>query len=542
MTLLLVLSPILILAVGAVVVMLVDAFQDEEGALAMPTALLHFSAAAMALALWQRGIPADANVLVHGWLAIDKVTLFLQATVCLGGGLATLLAGGYLAEHRIDRGEYYPLLAFSTAGACLLVAANDTLMFFVALETMSLGVYAMTGFRRSSARSAEAALKYFLLGSFAAALFLMGAALLYAITGHTDFPGIAQILHPATPVAVDANDANALLQATLRTRVGILGMLLMVVAMAFKIGAVPFHMWTPDAYEGAPTSTMAYMSVVVKTAAFGAMLRVLLTLFGDAGSSAGGGGWPSLLAWIAVLTMTVGNLAALAQTSVKRMLAYSSIAHAGYLLLGIVAAPHATAGPGAQASVLFYLLGYTVSNIGVLGALILAGRRGAEAVSYDDLAGYARRHPAAGFAMAFFLLSLTGVPPTVGFFGKFYIIRSTLDAGYTGLAVIALINSAVSAYYYLGVMVKMYMREPALGAERAAPMKSFYVVSTLIVAAALVLAMGAMPERWLSLAGQATGVAPPTPAAADASDDGAAANPGGPAAAPAPAPAPAPAH
>jgi NADH-quinone oxidoreductase subunit N len=526
-TLLLLLSPILILAVGAIVVMLVDAFQHQEGALAMPTALLHFSAAAMALALWQRGIPADAGTILHGWLAVDKMALFLQATVCLGGGFATLLAGGYLAEHRIDRGEYYPLLAFSTAGACLLVSANDMLMLFVALETMSLGVYAMTGFRRASARSAEAALKYFLLGSFAAAMLLMGAALLYAVTGHTDFPGIANVLHPATPVALDASDANGLLQATLRTRVGILSMVLVLVAMAFKVGAVPFHMWTPDAYEGAPTSTMAYMSVVVKTAAFGALLRVLLAVYGDAGSSAGGGGWPNMLATLAVLTMTVGNLAALTQTSVKRMLAYSSIAHAGYLLLGVVVAPHATVGAGAQASVLFYLLGYTVSNIGAIGALILAGRRGAEAVSYDDLAGYARRHPAAGFALAFFLLSLTGVPPTVGFFGKFYIIRATLDAGYTSLAIIALLNSAVSAYYYLGVMVKMYMRDPAPGAVAAAPMKSFYVVSTLLAAAALVVAMGTMPERWLTLAGQATGLTAPTNAAADVSGDGTAANPGG---------------
>jgi NADH-quinone oxidoreductase subunit N len=231
---------------------------------------------------------------------------------------------------------------------------------------------------------------------------------------------------------------------------------------------------------------------------------------------------------IAVLTMTVGNLAALTQTSVKRMLAYSSIAHAGYLLLGVVVAPHATGtGAAAQASVLFYLLGYTVSNIGAIGALILAGRRGAEAVSYDDLAGYARRHPAAGFALAFFLLSLTGVPPTVGFFGKFYIIRATLDAGYTSLAIIALLNSAVSAYYYLGVMVKMYMRDPAPGAVAAAPMKSFYVVSTLLAAAALVVAMGTMPERWLTLAGQATGLTAPTNAAADVSGDGTAANPGG---------------
>ncbi len=195
MNLLLLLSPILVLALGALVIMMIDAFQEEEGGLAMPTALLHFVAAALALALWKRGIPVDQADL-HGWLSVDKAALFLEATIALGGGLASLLAGGYLAEHRIDRGEYYALITFSSAGAMLLSSANDMLMLFLGLETMSLGVYAMTGFRRGNARSAEAALKYFLLGSFAAALLLMGAALLYVVTGHTDFPGIAQIRNP----------------------------------------------------------------------------------------------------------------------------------------------------------------------------------------------------------------------------------------------------------------------------------------------------------------------------------------------------------
>jgi NADH-quinone oxidoreductase subunit N len=269
------------------------------------------------------------------------------------------------------------------------------------------------------------------------------------------------------------------------------------------------------------------MSVVVKTAAFGLFLRMMLALWGDPASASGTAGWPAILAWLAVLTMTVGNLAALTQTNVKRMLAYSSIAHAGYILLGMVAAPRAGTGPAAQAAVLFYLLAYTVSNVGAFAALMLAGRRGAEAVSYDDLAGYARRHPAAGFALTFFLISLIGVPSTAGFFGKFYIIRATLDAGYTGLAIIAVVNSAISAYYYLGVMVKMYMRDPAPGAAKAAPMKSFYLVATILAAGFMVLQLGLLPQRWLALATEASTptAAAPAPTAAEAA---------APAAAPAP--------
>ncbi len=504
MNLVLLLSPILIPTVGALVLMMLDAFQKEDGGLAMPTALLHFTAAAMALALWQRGVPSDTSAL-HGFLAIDKTSLFLDATIALGGGIASLLAGGYLAEHKLDRGEYYPLIAFSTAGAMLLVSASDMLMLFLGLETMSLGVYAMTGFRRGSPRSAEASLKYFLLGSFAAALMLFGSALLYAVTGHTDYAGIAEVLHAAPANA--AADAAAAIQVVTRSRISILAMLLIVIAMAFKVGAVPFHMWTPDAYEGAPTSTMAYMSSVVKAAAFGAFARVMLAVYGDAASAGSAAGWPAMLAWVAVATMTVGNLVALTQTSVKRMLAYSSIAHAGYVLLGVIAAPREGTGTTAYASVLFYLLAYTVSNMGAVGALILAGRRGAESVSYDDLAGYARRHPAAGFAMTLFLLSLTGVPPTVGFFAKFYVIRATLDAGYTALALIAVVNSAVSAYYYLGVLVKMYMRDPAPGAALASPMRSGYVTVAILTAAVFVVWMGVMPERWLDLAREAVGAA-----------------------------------
>lgn len=518
MNFLLVLAPLLTLAVGGVVLMMLDAFQKEDGQLAMPTALLHFVAAAAALALWKRGIPADGAALVAPWLTVDRTGLFLAAVISVGGALASLLAGGYLAEHKIDRGEYYPLLAFASAGAIMLAQSGDTLTLFLGLETMSLAVYALVGFRRSSARSAEAALKYFLLGSFAAALLLFGVALLYAITGHTDYAGIAQGLRPAAELPTDLVARAAEEQLRLvHARVSIFAMVLILVGLLFKIGAAPFHMWTPDAYEGAPTSTTAYMSVVVKAAAFGAFMRVMLAVYGDPGSASGTGGWPAILAWIAVLTMTLGNLMALTQTSVKRMLAYSSIVHAGYILLGVLTAPKEGVGVTAQASVLFYLAGYAVTNVGVFAALALAGRRGAEAVSFDDLAGYARRHPAAGFTLAFFLLSLTGIPPTVGFFAKFYVVRATLDAGYTTLAIIAMLNSAVSAYYYLGVLVKMYMRDPAPGAAQAAPSGSFYLVFTILVSGFLVLHMGMTPQRWLALGieavAPAAGSVVPVPAA-----------------------------
>jgi len=515
--LLLYLLPIVILTVGGFTMMMVDAFQKEEGGLSVPTAMLHFAAAAAALALWPyAGSASDlvrAQVAFNGWLAFDRTTLFLDIVIALGGGLASLLAGSYLTEHKLERGEYYTLVTFASAGCMMLAGATDLIMVFIGLETLSLGVYALTGFRRTSARSQEGALKYFLLGSFAAALLLYGSALLYGMTGHTDLAGIRDALaHPVDGTAV-ATQENAqqfiAIQQTVRDRVTILAMVLVVAGLAFKVGSVPFHMWVPDAYEGAPTPATAYMAVVVKAAAFGAMLRVLVGVFGDPASSASlAGGWPGLLAWIAVLSMIVGNLIALAQSSVKRMLAYSSIAHGGYILAAFVVTPRSeqiasgagSIGQGAAAAVLFYLLAYTVSNIGAFGALIAVGSRGKEAVSYEDIAGLGKRHPAAAFALSFFVLSLAGMPPTVGFFAKYNVVRSAVEAGYTWLALAVVINSAMGLYYYLRVMVKMYMHDPAPGAVRAEPMKSPGLALTLIAAAAMVLALGMMPQRFYAYA------------------------------------------
>jgi NADH-quinone oxidoreductase subunit N len=257
-------------------------------------------------------------------------------------------------------------------------------------------------------------------------------------------------------------------------------------------------MWTPDAYEGAPTPATSYMAVAVKSAAFAMMLRVLLSIFGDPTSMSWGTGWPPVIGLLAVLTMTVANLVAGQQESVKRMLAYSSIAHAGYVLVGVVAM--ADADSGGQASVMFYLLSYTVSTAGAFGALILCGSRGREAVSYEDLAGIAKRHPAAALALSFFLLSLAGMPPTAGFFAKLYVVRASVGAGLNLLAIVLLLNSVVAAYYYLRVMVYMYMREPAPGAPIAIPMRSGYVVAALLIAAAGVVLLGLWPTTSLQMA------------------------------------------
>jgi NADH-quinone oxidoreductase subunit N len=506
--LLLAVSPILAVAIGGLLLMLAEAFgkpvaltgpqaglvSTDAGAgradeLALGSAVILFAGALISVALWKVGPESIPGVeSLAPYLIIDRFTLFFCFVLCLGGGLASLLAGGYLPEHNLDRGEFFPLLVFSTVGAMALAASGDFLSFFVALETMSLGVYCMIGLRRGNIRASEASLKYFLLGSFAAALTLMGGALLYGATGHTDFVGIGQAI-AAVGKAHNAVNAPVVLVA----------LALVVAGLAFKISAVPFHMWTPDAYEGAPTPSTTYMAVAVKSAAFAVMLRVLVVGFGDPRLTSWGSGWPPVVAALAVLSMVVANVIAGRQESVKRMLAYSSIAHAGYALVGVVAVQSAQG----TSSVLFYMLTYTVSTVGAFGALILCGRRGAEAVSYEDLAGLGKRHPAAALAFSFFLLSLAGIPPTAGFFGKLYVFSAAVDAHLNGLAVIGLLNSVLGAYYYLRVMVYMYMREPEPGAPIATPMRSSFVVVALIVAAVFVLLFGILPSSSLDLAAAA---------------------------------------
>jgi len=484
MQILFALSPFFAVALGALLLMLAEAFSKGRGGLAMGSAITCFTGMSFSMAVWMYG-PEQLQGLeqVAPWLLVDRFSLFFSALLCLGGGLASLLAGGYLPEHRLERGEFYALILFSTFGAMMVAGSGDMLTMMLGLETMSIGAYAMTAFRRTSPRSAEGALKYFLLGSFAAAILLYGFALLYGATGHTDLAGVGE--------AIRGGKRGAMV---------VVALILVLVGLAFKVSAVPFHMWTPDAYEGAPTPATTFMAVAIKGGAFAMMLRVLLTCFGDPASMSWASGWPPMLAWIAVITMTVANLIAGRQESVKRMLAYSSIAHAGYILVGVVAAARA---PQASASVLFYLLTYTVSTAGAFGALILCGSRGAEAVSYEDLAGIGRRHPAAALPFGLFLLSLAGIPPTAGFFGKWFLLRAAMDGGFYWLAIIAFLNSVIGAYYYLRVLVFMYMREPAAGAPVATPMRSGYVTAALILSAIMVVALGLLPGSSLDMAVQA---------------------------------------
>jgi NADH-quinone oxidoreductase subunit N len=491
------LSPLLVVAVGALLLMLADALSTKRtpcpdgsvrtssGAqgLAVGATIVFVTALALSAAVWLRGVDDVTGAAgLSPWLTIDRFSLFFDATLCLAGALTALLAGGYLPEHKLDRGEFYPLLLLATFGAMVLATAGDLLTVFLGLETMSLGAYAMTGFRRASPRSAEAAVKYFLLGSFAAALMLFGFALLYGATGHTDLAGVGA----------------ALAGGAVKSPLVILALALVLASLVFKVSGVPFHMWAPDAYEGAPTPATTYMAIAVKSGAFAMMLRVLFTVFGDAKSASWAAGWPPVLALVSVMTMTLANLVAGRQDSVKRMLAYSSIAHAGYVLIGVVASMHGAR--EAQASVLFYLLTYTVSTAGAFGALVLCGSRGAEAVSYEDLAGIGRRHPAAALAFTVFLVSLAGIPPTAGFFGKWFVFRAAIDGGFYWLALIGLLNSVIGVYYYLRVLVYMYMREPITGAPVATPMRSGYVNTALIVSAALVVALGLLPMRSLGVA------------------------------------------
>lgn len=485
MSVLLAFAPMGILLVAGLLIMLVDAFATDRAELALVTAsALLISAAISMAALIAGGPSAELPEFMGGYLTADSLSLFFDVSIGLGGGLCALLAGGYLREHGLERGEFYVLLLFSALGAMVLAHSVDMLSLFVGLETMSLGVYAMVGFRRASPAAVEGSVKYFLLGSFAAALLLMGAALIYAGTGQTSFVGIA----------AGIADASA------NVGLVIFGMMLVIVGLAFKVSAVPFHMWTPDAYEGAVTPATTFMSVVVKASAFAVFIRVCLVAFGDELSASGASGWPPVLAGLAVVTMVYGNLAAISQQSIKRMLAYSSIAHAGYLLVGLSAA-HRVPEEGVSA-VLFYLLAYTVSNVLAFGSLIYLGSRGREATSYADLHGVGRRYPLAALPFVIGVLSLMGFPPTAGFFGKYYVFSAAVQAGggYLWLAVLGVLTSAVGAYYYLRVIVAMFMKEPEPGAPLAVPMRSGYVVAALVVSGFLVLDLGLMPGRILEIA------------------------------------------
>jgi len=455
-------APLLILTAGALVVLLLDGFRisaNVKGAVTIATLLL----AALGTAA-SGGLSSPGQTAFHGFIYVDPFTIYMNIILLFGSLLALLLGYDRLKEQGIDAGtEYYALLLFSTAGAMIFVAAAELITLFVGLEIMSMALYALCGSALKLRRSAESALKYFLLGSFSSAFLLYGIALLYGLTGTLFISKIA--------VTIGGVDSPLLMVA----------MGLILAGLVFKIGAVPFHFWAPDVYEGAPTSVTAYMACVIKAAAFAASLRILWVAFDQVQSYWAGAVWT-----IAVLTMTLGNLVALRQRSVKRMLAYSSISHAGYMMVAFLA-PGDEAGGGA--AILYYLVAYTLMTMGAFAVVLAVTSSNDGSKDQDDITrfnGLGTAKPLLAATMALFMLSLAGIPPGLaGLLGKFYIFGAALRADYVGIVIIGVINSAISCYYYLRVIVAMYFVE-----ADAEDQKVVYVVTPSLASVLCMCALG----------------------------------------------------
>jgi len=462
------LAPLLVVTGTAFLLILLDLLppRDSKGHLGLVALVGIVATLLVALFLWGR-----AGRAFSGMVVLDNFALFFDVVICYAAALVLLLSMDYLRRNGMETGEYYILVLFSTLGMLLMVHASDLIVIFLALELMSLSLYVLAGFFRWRLAAGESSMKYFLLGAFATGFFVYGVALIYGATGTTALDGIA--------VAAGSAPRDPLL---------LIGLGLLLVGFGFKVSSVPFHMWVRDVYEGAPTSVAALIATGSKAAGFGALLRVLLSTFKVAQPD-----WTALLWVLAVLTMTVGNVVAIAQSNLKRMLAYSSVAHAGYMLVGVVARGSLGAG-----GVLFYLLVYTFTTVGAFGVILLLERERREAVNLDDYGGLAAHHPVLALTLALFLLSLIGVPPTAGFAGKFYLFGAAVRSGYIWLAIIAVLNSVVAAYYYLRLIVYMYMRDQE--GALTEPVPSFAGRLALGIALWGVFQLGLMPGPVLDLA------------------------------------------
>jgi NADH-quinone oxidoreductase subunit N len=422
--------PELILLVWACAALMVDLLLRRGQQLA----LAGFSLAGVLLALLAC-IPLVGTTVTtfNGMYALDGFSLFFKVLFLLVVALTILISPRYLLIEEIPAGEYYALILFSTIGMMMMAAGMDLLAIYLGLELMSLAIYTLAGFVKRNPKSIEAALKYFLMGSFSSGVLLYGLALLYGLTGTTQLTPLADQLK-----VVGFNP------------VLILAIVLLVGGFGFKIAAVPFHMWAPDVYEGAPHSVVGFISVGSKAAAFAGVMRIFLIAL-----AGGKPHWEPLLWAISILSMLIGTVVAIAQSNIKRMLAYSSIASAGYMLIGVV-----TGTEIGLASVLVYAMAYVFMNVGAFALVVLLCRRGERGDTIAEFTGLARISPVASLALVIFFLSLTGLPPTAGFVGKFYLFASAIQTGYISLAVIGVLSSAISLYYYFSVVMSMYMQDP----------------------------------------------------------------------------------
>jgi NADH-quinone oxidoreductase subunit N len=411
-------------------------------------------------------------------VAVDGIALFTRVTVCLAGIVTVPMGFAYAEERRIHRGEYYPLLLFAATGMTLLASSADLIMVFVSIEILSLSLYVLAGFAKRDPTSQESALKYFLLGAFSSALLLYGIALTYGVTGSTNL--------------AEAAAAFGGLEAAQSIKLAALGLL--IVGFGFKTALAPFHMWTPDVYQGAPTPVTGFMAAATKAAAFAAFLRVFAGAFAELQWS-----WQPALSVVAIVTMLGGAILAVVQTDLKRMLGYSAVAHAGYAVIGVIAVTRA-----GISGVLFYVLAYAFMALGAFGVLGLLERRAHKAMKLDDLRGLGRRSPVLAGLFALFLFALAGVPGTAGFTAKFAVFRAGVEAGFSELVVVAVISSAIAAFFYVRVTVAMFMDEAPVEAAAPPALAPSPGISTgLGLAAAGVVALGVVPGLLVDLATQA---------------------------------------
>ena len=441
------LAPVIVLTVFAMMVLVVDLWGGRNKTLLMFVSLVGLLMTTIS-AFAKHPIPAYS---FNDSYIVDHLSLFFICIFTISSALAILLSAEYNKREGIRPGEYYALILFCTVGMILLASSTDMIMVFLGIEIVSICLYVLTGIRRNDHRSNEAALKYFLLGAFATGFLLYGMTLVYGSTGSTNLFKIAEVVQ--NPAA----QSNPLL---------LMGLVLLIIGFGFKVASVPFHMWAPDVYQGAPTPVTAFMAVGPKAAVFAAFYRVFAETFPELSPS-----WELLLSIVAVLSMFVGNLGAIMQTNIKRMLAFSSVSHAGYILMAIIAKNSLGA-----SSLLYYMLAYTFMTFGIFGIIIILGRKGDENLEMKNYSGLAYKHPVIALCMTIFLLSLGGLPPFAGFVAKFYIFSAAIQEGLITLVIIAALNSAISFYYYLKIIVFMYMKEQEVEFKVALTPMTLFVI------------------------------------------------------------------
>ena len=462
--------PELVLTAGSLLVLVVDVLVGRGGKSNAST-LGWVSLAVIGATLYSlTPFTATRVEVAHGLLAVDNFALFFKAVFLIAAAITVLISIRYLEIEGASPGEYFFLILCATLGMMIMAGGIDLITIFIGLETMAVSFYILAGFIKPSQRSNEAAVKYFLLGAFSLGILLYGMSLMYGLSGTTNLRVMATLF------AGQERDPRL-----------VLAVILVVAGVGFKIAAVPFHMWAPDVYEGAPTPVTAFLSVGSKAASFAMLLRIFLE-----GLPSMSGDWKLLFAVLSILTMTVGNVAAVTQSNIKRMLAYSSIAHAGYLLMGVVAGT--TRGVTAT---LIYLLVYTFMQLGAFAVVIMLRRADVVGDELKDFSGLHIRNPFAAFAMLLFMLSLGGIPPTAGFMGKFWLFSAAIDAHWYWLAVIGVLNSAISLYYYIRIVVFMYVKKETMGSE---PVRSAPLTAALAVAVAMTLVIGLYPRLLFELA------------------------------------------